>query len=61
MSCAVMTIGDFKVNQCVDTVLCGESMEIDNQEMKYECKSTKSNDWSSSGRWKISKNGNLWL
>merc|ERR1719263_919368 len=35
--CAIMTINDFSVNQCVNAILCCETIEQDGQEMNFKC------------------------
>ena len=35
--CATMTMEGFSVDQCVAAILCGETMEIDEVEMNYNC------------------------
>ena len=32
-----MTMEGFSVDQCIASILCGESMEIDEVEMSYNC------------------------
>ena len=41
--CATMTMEGFSVDQCVASILCGETMEIDEVAMNYNCFDTGAN------------------
>lgn len=36
-ACATMTAGGLSVDQCVATILCGETMELEGMQMSYAC------------------------
>ena len=36
-ACATMTMEGFSVDQCVDDILCGESLELEGVPMSYAC------------------------